>query len=420
MLLAGAVYALSCAPALAAPNPSANILFPTPASCAAPSSAACQNAVVAGLDSARAALELPPYTLPADFDSLAAEAQLLILSNLDRASYGLPAIAGLSSTLDSVAQIGVSDDSDPDPDPALPTGLDIEGWASNWAGGFANDLLAYYEWMYDDGPGSPNGDCQSPTDPGCWGHRQDVLSYASAGALVMGAATGLDSDGRPGYAMTIVATPQASTSWTTLTYTWSQALADIGGSSAGAGSSGGSGGSGASGSGASGGPGGSGSGSGSGSGTSGASGAGGSGGSTPVSSGSGASGTAGSAAGSGGGASTSAAGAAAPASGRAPSTTGPSATGSSGARSPRTQIAQVSIQADSARFVLRSSAPASGFECALVRHRSANAGDPRYRACGSVRTYTGLAPGRYTFYARVTGAGGRGRRAVRRSFSILG
>jgi hypothetical protein len=405
VLLAGAVYALGCAPALAAPNPSANILFPTPASCAAPGSAPCQNAVVAGLDSARAVLALPPYTLPADFDSLTAEDQLLILSNLDRSSYGLPAIAGLSPALDSAAQLGVSNDSDPDPDPVLPDGLDVEGWASNWAGGFANDLLAYYDWMYDDGPGSSNGDCRSPTDPGCWGHRQDVLSFASAGAIVMGAAAGVDSNGVPGYAMTIIATPQASTSWTTLSYTWSQALADIGGSPGNSGSGGGTG----SGSGAASSGGSAGAGAGSGSG--------GSAGSATVGAASGTS-SASTAASPG---SAGATGGGAPGSGRATTSAGSSGAGGSGARSPQAssaaQITQASVDARSARFVLRSSGPASGFECALVRR---GGGAPHYRACGFVRTYVGLAPGRYTFYARVAGAAGRGRRPVRRSFSIAG
>ena len=55
----------------------------------------------------------------------------------------------------------------------------------------------------------------------------------------MGAAAGLDAYGEPGYAMTIVGTADASTSWTTLSYTWTQALADIGMSGASA-SSGGS------------------------------------------------------------------------------------------------------------------------------------------------------------------------------------
>jgi hypothetical protein len=152
---------------------------------------------------------------------------MFILSNLDRVSYGLQPIVGLSTSLNSAAQLGVTNDSDPDPTPDLPP--DWLGWGSNWAGAWANAPLAYYEWMYDDGPGGPNLDCASAGDPGCWGHRQNVLAFNNVGAVVMGAAAGLDSSGSQGYAMTTVATSDSSTSWTALTYTWAEALADING-----------------------------------------------------------------------------------------------------------------------------------------------------------------------------------------------
>jgi hypothetical protein len=168
LLLAAAGYAASAATAFAAPdaslNPAANMPLSTPTSCRAPTSTACETAVVAGLDSAHTALGLGTYPLPADFDSLAPEDQLFILSNLDRVAYGLPTISGLSPTLDSAAQVGVADDADPDPAPDLPPNLGSYGWSSNWAGSFANALLAYYDWMYDDGVGSPNIDCQSAGD----------------------------------------------------------------------------------------------------------------------------------------------------------------------------------------------------------------------------------------------------------------
>ncbi|MGD0387187.1 MAG: hypothetical protein ABSB73_13775, partial [Solirubrobacteraceae bacterium] len=231
LLAAAVVCACSATSALAAaPNPAANMPLATPHSCSAPTSASCENAVVAGLDSAHAALGLAPYTLPADFDTLPPPEQLFILSNVDRIAYGLPAISGLSPTLNSAAQLGVADDADPDPGPDLPASLNWSSWDSNWAEGFANAPLAYYAWMYDDGAGSPNLDCQSAGDPGCWGHRQDILAFADPGGLVMGAAAGTDPSGEPGYAMTIVWTEEADTSWTTLSYTWTQALADIGGS----------------------------------------------------------------------------------------------------------------------------------------------------------------------------------------------
>jgi hypothetical protein len=360
------------------------------------------------LNSAHAALGLGAYRLPADFDSLPPADQLLILSNLDRIAYGLPAISGLSPALDSASQLAVAEDTDPDPDPDLPPGLNIVGWWSNWAGGYANALLAYYGWMYDDGIGSPNIDCRSAGDPGCWGHRQDVLAMSDAGALVMGAAAGTDPYREPGYAMTIVGTASASTSWTTLSYTWTEALADIGGSGSSGGSGAGSG-SGVSGSGSSSGSGGSGSGSSGATGSSGASGA---------SAGDDSSGS-GSSSGSGG-----SSGAGRPPVIAIPSGSTGTATPASITKSvPPTAVitrARVNARAHAVRFVLLASGTPSGFQCALVRRsgKAARTGGPRYAACGAVRVYTHLAAGRYTFYARALGPPGSDRKAVRRSFSI--
>jgi len=78
-----------------------------------PVSTACENAAVSELDSAHATLGLAAYTLPADFDSLAAADQLLILSNLDRIAYRLPPISGLSPALDNAAQVAVQGRPDP-------------------------------------------------------------------------------------------------------------------------------------------------------------------------------------------------------------------------------------------------------------------------------------------------------------------
>jgi hypothetical protein len=69
--------------------------------------------------------------------------------------------------------------------------------------------------------------------------------------------------------------------------------------------------------------------------------------------------------------------------------------------------------------MLHSSAPASGFQCALARarHHSAHF-RPHYTSCAAINAYEHLARGRYTLYARALGLGGIHRRAVKRSFSI--
>jgi hypothetical protein len=94
--------------------------------------------------------------------------QLLVLADLERLSRSLPGFVGLSHQLDDLAEGGALTNSDPD-------GLPGTSWGSNWAGGEASVLLADYDWMYDDGPGSPNLDCARPSSIGCWAHRRNIL-----------------------------------------------------------------------------------------------------------------------------------------------------------------------------------------------------------------------------------------------------
>jgi hypothetical protein len=228
-LLAGVLLVTATASASAAtpPNPAANIPAGTlPRACThSPRGATCINGVVRSLDRARAELGLGRYLLPADFDRLSGSSQLLVLCNLDRVAYGLPPISGLSPVLNGVAAAGVSADADPDPSPLL-TNFSTFGWSSNWAGAYPNAPEAYYAWMYYDGwsgRGTSNLDCTSATSTGCWGHREDVLSFPQLGMLSMGASVSRDAHGQIGYAMTLVWTPD--TNWTNYTYSWAQAQA---------------------------------------------------------------------------------------------------------------------------------------------------------------------------------------------------
>jgi hypothetical protein len=225
-LVAGviALITLFAASAAAAPNPPGNIrLGPLPRSCErSPTGAACETASVRSLDAARARLGLGPYLLPADFVRLAPARQWLILANLDRIAYSLRPIDGLSSVLNAVALRGAMQRRDPDPGP-LVMRLHSQsriGFSSNWAGGQPNALVAYYGWMYDDGYGSGNLDCRTPSAPGCWGHRQDILAFPQAGRLSMGAAA---LGGSASYALTLVET---STAVWPYSYTWAAAMAD--------------------------------------------------------------------------------------------------------------------------------------------------------------------------------------------------
>jgi len=224
-VVAGAAGAGAAAAAATAPNPAANIpVGPLPRSCErAPTGAACEDVAVQRLDAARARLGLGRYLLPTGFVALSPARQWLILANLDRIAYARRPIRGLTLPLDASARQGAQAREDPNPW-SLVAGLPGQSqvaFASNWAGGQGNALLAYYGWMYDDGYGSVNADCSSPTASGCWGHRQDVLAFGSAPALSMGAAAIMHGD--PSYALTIVAT---STPPWPYSYTWARAQAD--------------------------------------------------------------------------------------------------------------------------------------------------------------------------------------------------
>ncbi len=226
-LLVASLLGVQAATAAGPPNPAQNIpMGALPSSCSqSPLSATCENAVVTYLDEARKDMGLSPYYLPPDFPSLPPDRQVLILSNLDRVAYRIPPVGGLGETLDASASEGVQDDSDPLPPGKLTPGGPVYGWASNWAGGFVNVLAAYYTWMYDDGYGSPNGDCTEPGASGCWGHRRDVLADfgpEADGFVSMGVAAGADGGGWPSYAQTLVFTRELPTYY----YTWADALAE--------------------------------------------------------------------------------------------------------------------------------------------------------------------------------------------------
>ncbi len=179
--------AQSLSPALASPPANIPRTQAMDQACQVGPGLGCQQAVVAAIDSARSAEGVGPLVLPSDYDSLTVPQQLLVLADLERVDRGLPGFVGLSSQLDDMAQAGAAANTDP----AGPSGA---AWGSNWAGGEATALLADYDWMYDDGLGSPNLDCgQNQPASGCWDHRENILgnygpnpSMGAAEAIVNG------------------------------------------------------------------------------------------------------------------------------------------------------------------------------------------------------------------------------------------
>lgn len=149
--------------------------------CSAGPGLVCQQAVVGAIDEARAAEGVGPLQLPLSFASLTLPQHILVLADQERVDRGLPGFTGLSAPLDALARQGAVANTDP----SGPSGVD---WGSNWAGGEASALLADFDWMYDDGYGSPNMDCGKPLASGCWDHRQNVLGdYGPHPALGAGA-----------------------------------------------------------------------------------------------------------------------------------------------------------------------------------------------------------------------------------------
>jgi uncharacterized protein YkwD len=139
--------------------------------------AACNRQAIKNINRARGEESLPAISLPGDFAKLSVDAQIVAVSNAERTARGLKALTETAAN-DSIAQTGADNDTDPVEPPGFPA-----SWGGNWAG-VADPLAADFLWMYDDGPGGPNGDCQQAGDPGCWGHRDNILraSWKTTGA----------------------------------------------------------------------------------------------------------------------------------------------------------------------------------------------------------------------------------------------
>jgi uncharacterized protein YkwD len=137
--------------------------------------ATCDTEAIANINSARSFEGLGPITLPDNYSSLTINQQMIAVSNAERASRSLPAVVE-TAKYDGLAHKGAKTSSDP-------TGPPHHAWGSIWAG-VADPLAADYLWMYDDGPGGINLDCVHAGDPGCWGHRHNILGpvWLTAGA----------------------------------------------------------------------------------------------------------------------------------------------------------------------------------------------------------------------------------------------
>jgi hypothetical protein len=182
-VLVSALVITAAPVAVAAAKPASNppnSIPPTPAFAIAcygkkKPTAACDTEAIANINSVHTGEGLGPIVLPGNYSSMTIDQQLIAVSNAERTIRGLSAVVE-TTKYDHAAQKGAKTSSDP----LGPAG---HAWGSIWAG-VADPLAADYLWMYDDGPGGINLDCQQPTDPGCWGHRDNILGqfWLTAGA----------------------------------------------------------------------------------------------------------------------------------------------------------------------------------------------------------------------------------------------
>ena len=169
--IAAAVVAFSGAtgqPAPAAPTRPFREMVQQACDIATATLAGCDAASLRAIDAARAGEGLKPLELPPGFFDLPPSVQLVVVTNAERLSRGLPGWAGPDQALSDLASQGVASGADP-------AGPADQVWASNVADGVLSALQADYEWMYNDGPGGSNPACTAPGAPLCWQHRQNIL-----------------------------------------------------------------------------------------------------------------------------------------------------------------------------------------------------------------------------------------------------
>jgi hypothetical protein len=153
-------------------DPPANIGFDLSPDCTVidDASPACLDALLHEINVGRSSEGVAPMVLPNGFTQMSDQEQILVLANLERGDRGLSQFAGLSPTLVQAAGWGALANADPSP----PAGYPFFLWGSNFADS-VNPLEADFLWMYDDGVGGSNYDCQGSNFSGCWGHRNNIL-----------------------------------------------------------------------------------------------------------------------------------------------------------------------------------------------------------------------------------------------------
>jgi hypothetical protein len=182
-------------------------------------SAGCITEALAAIDRARSMEHVRPMILPDNFARLSYAEQTFVVTNLERVDRGLMPFRGITAKLNETAKQAARANVDPAPAYSVVGRFIVLDYQSNWTSNFG-PLAGDYGWMYDDGYGSYNIDCASPSAPGCWGHRDIILTSYSKRGLISGVGSEKQS-GLLSIAQLFVAGKGAHPDFT---YTWRQAL----------------------------------------------------------------------------------------------------------------------------------------------------------------------------------------------------
>lgn len=195
------------------------------ASRVAAAGAACQQALVADINAARALEHVRPLVLPRGYARLTGAQQVFVVTNLERVDRGLAPVSGLSATLDTRARQGAAATADPSIAGWRLGGLNGRTWTSIQATD-SNALESDWLWMYQDGWSAAgytsNVDCTSAHGSGCWGHRHNILATYPGSTVIVAGAAAVSKGPFVSYAELVLAGTGTAPK---LHYTWKQALA---------------------------------------------------------------------------------------------------------------------------------------------------------------------------------------------------
>ena len=182
-------------------------------------STACITKAIAAIDRARSMEHVRPMILPDNFTKLSYAEQTFVVSNLERVDRGLAPFRGITAKLNGTAKQAARANVDPAPAYSAVGRFVVADYQSNWTSNFG-PLAGDYGWMYADGYGSYNVDCASPSAPGCWGHRDIILTTYSKPGLI----SGVGSEKQGGLVSIAQLFVAGRGQPSDFTYTWRQAL----------------------------------------------------------------------------------------------------------------------------------------------------------------------------------------------------